>query len=480
MRKANIIKLILLSLCTIIGLSCAVNPVTGRRQLMLVTEGQEVAMGRTVNEEITGQYGLYDDPALQNYIKSLGQTLEPYVHRPQLEYHFAVLDTPVPNAFAAPGGYVYLTRGILALMNSEAELISVLGHEIGHISARHSVARLSYGMVTEVVLGAASAVSEEFASFRDVAGLGTQLIFLSYSRRDEHEADDLAVEYSRKAGYSPLEMQSFFNTLERMSPSDGTRVPSFLSTHPLSRQRIERIAELTSPEDRRLKVERDHYLQRIDGLIYGENPRQGIIKNSTYYYPGLDLKLKIPSNWETQYDRESLALSTEDRQGIMLWEFVREPGDINNIHNNAVKEYSALRIQEEGSINIGGYPARFTRGVIQSGSSQNDQQQYTLYLVTVQKANVFYRFSALMVNDAPKIWKDIQYHLHSFDTIKDSGIKNIRPRRIEVIQILNQEPLREIFRRLDYDQELWEETAIINAMELDTVPAANQLIKIIR
>jgi predicted Zn-dependent protease len=217
-------------LFVMLSVSCAVNPVTGERELSFYSEQDEIALGRETDGQIKLIYGVYDDPHLNQYVKNVGQALVPHTHRPHLEYHFAVLDSPVVNAFAVPGGYVYLTRGILALMNSEAEMAVVLGHELGHVNARHSIHRMSEQMLFQMGLAVGSALNRTFASIAGLAGAGVQLLFLKYSRDDERQADQLGVEYSRKGGFNPGEMVAFFHSLEELGDLSGGHqsLPGFL------------------------------------------------------------------------------------------------------------------------------------------------------------------------------------------------------------------------------------------------------------
>jgi predicted Zn-dependent protease len=189
---------------------------------MLVTESDEVALGAQSDQGITQTYGVYDDSELAGYVNRLGQSMSEVTQRPNLEYHFQVLDTPVVNAFAGPGGYVYVTRGILAYFNDEAELAGVLGHELGHVSARHIARQLSRQQLTQLGLGVGMIVSEKFRQYAGLAQFGASMLFLKFSRDDERQADDLGVEYSSKSGYDAHRMAAFFETLERMGSGSGT------------------------------------------------------------------------------------------------------------------------------------------------------------------------------------------------------------------------------------------------------------------
>ena len=188
-RSAALIVLAALS-----GLmSCAINPVTGKKEIMLIPESQEIEMGKSTDESIRRQFGLYEDPELTAYVERVSRKLVPYVHRKQLPYHFAVLDTAVENAFAAPGGYIYVTRGLLAMANSEAELATVLGHELGHVNARHSVRQMSNQLLLTGGLILGSVLSEDVAKIAPYLMVGLQVLFLKFSRDDEFQADSLGV-----------------------------------------------------------------------------------------------------------------------------------------------------------------------------------------------------------------------------------------------------------------------------------------------
>src|SRR3990172_7425806 len=182
---------------------CAVNPVSGKREFMLLTESDEAALGAETDKEVVAQYGLYEDAQLQAYIEEIGLPMTKVTHRPNLNYSFKIVDTPVINAFAVPGGYVYFTRGILGYFNNEAELAGVLGHELGHVSARHTAQQYSRAQLAQLGVGVGMIFSEKFREYAGLAQFGVGLLFLRFSRDHERQSDDLGVEYSMKAGYDP-------------------------------------------------------------------------------------------------------------------------------------------------------------------------------------------------------------------------------------------------------------------------------------
>ena len=208
--------------------ACAVNPVTGRKQFVLMSEGQEIAMGKEADPQVVAFFGLYDDPALQKFITEKGLAMAAISHRPKLAYEFKIVDSPVINAFAVPGGFVYFTRGIMAHFNNEAEFAGVLGHEIGHITARHTVIQQRNAMLGQLGLIAGIILVPELTQFVEPLSAGMQLAMMSFGRDAERQSDKLGVEYSSRIGYDASEMAGFFTTLERQQAvSGGAEVPDF-------------------------------------------------------------------------------------------------------------------------------------------------------------------------------------------------------------------------------------------------------------
>jgi len=217
--------------------ACATNPVTGRRELSLISESQEVAMGLEAAKQASAQMGVYPDSQLQRYVSSLGMTLAKSSERPGLPWSFTVIDDPVVNAFALPGGPIFVTRGILGYMNSEAELVSVLGHEIGHVTAKHSVNQMSKAQLAQIGLVGVMIAKPELAGLADLGSQAMGLLFMKFGRDDETQSDDLGFRYMTQAGYDPAEMAEMFKTLDRTSGgSDET--PEWLSTHPNPGNRV--------------------------------------------------------------------------------------------------------------------------------------------------------------------------------------------------------------------------------------------------
>jgi predicted Zn-dependent protease len=307
--------------CLVLAVGCTVNPATGKRQLTLISEQQEVALGLDEAKKAVAQYGRYPDDELQEYVSELGLRLAAESERPDLPWGFTVVDDPVVNAFALPGGQIFVTRGILAHFNSEAELASVLGHEIGHVTGRHSVEQMSSAQLANLGLGVAMIASEDVRPYAGMAAQGLQLMFLKFSRDDESESDELGLRYMTNAGYDPNEMPKMFVTLDRISATQGGgRIPVWASTHPnpdrreeITYERIERL-----PPDRRDgTVNRDGYLRRIDGVVFGDDPRQGYFVGSRFYHPELEFQLTFPDGWQTMNTRQFVAAVSPEQDAIV-------------------------------------------------------------------------------------------------------------------------------------------------------------------
>ncbi len=311
----------------LVGGGCATNPATGKPQLSFFGEEAELNMGKEADAELVATVGLYDDDELADYVDDVGHRLAAASERPYLPWSFKVLDDPTVNAFALPGGYVYVTRGILAELDSEAELAAVLGHEIGHVTARHSVHRQSEQLLaTAGVITAAVVLDPDHAEgWADLGMLGLSLAFLSYSRVDERQADDLGLRYMMRAGYDPQQMPGVFEMLERVGQAEGGGgVPTWLSTHPDPGKRRQRISEEVSgvqargelPGERR--VDREAYLRHLDGLAYGPDPNLGVLRDGEAVHPALGFHMQAPAGWSLAGTPKGLTLRSPEGGGALV------------------------------------------------------------------------------------------------------------------------------------------------------------------
>jgi predicted Zn-dependent protease len=301
------------------AVACATNPATGKRQLMLVSESQEIAMGKEADQQAVSSYGLYDDPKVQAYVSDLGQRLAAKSERPGLPWSFKVVDDAAVNAFALPGGYIYVTRGIMAYLRSEAELAGVVGHEIGHVTGRHSASQMSKQTLAMGGLVVGMVVAPELQQFGGLAQQGLGLLFLKFGRDDENQADELGVRYMTRESYDPREMLAVFGVLDGVTRAQGGgRMPDWLSTHPDPGNRTEHIRrQIQETGVKGSVVGRDDYLRRIDGMVFGENPREGFFRQSTFYHPDLRLQLTFPAGFQTQNQKQAVVGVSKSQDALV-------------------------------------------------------------------------------------------------------------------------------------------------------------------
>lgn len=298
-----------------------VNYVTGQQQRGAYTWQQEVQIGTEANPQIIAQFGLYDDPQVAAYVDRVARVVlqtsaytdasTPAEVR-STPFHFQVLDSPVVNAFALPGGYVYVTRGLLSYLNNEAQLGVVLGHEIGHVLARHSSTRAQraqlgqFGVLGAAVLGGVIGGGRVAEGILNYGSQGAQLLTLSYGRDAEREADQAGVAYAEFAGFDASAASRFFQSLQRLGAESGQSLPNFLSSHPDPGEREVTIRQLAAQYDSGTATNAAEYLREIEGIIIGDDPRQGFTEGSTFYHPELGFSLQYPAGWNVQNSAQAV------------------------------------------------------------------------------------------------------------------------------------------------------------------------------
>ena len=316
---------------------CATNPVSGKQDFVLMSEDKEIQMGQQAHRAILKQYTVYEDPELQSYVTRIGEQLARHSHRSDLSYQFTVLDSPEVNAFALPGGYVYITRGILAYVNSEAELAGILGHEIGHVTARHSVRQhgtaTAANTVTNVlgVLVATQAGSVAGSATGNLSNLAGTALVRGYGREHELEADRLGAEYLARSGYDPQEMLKVVGVLksqeefERQRAREQGRKPRIyhgvFATHPDNDLRLQEViaAARQYQSDAKLPTNRDAYLRHVDGMVFGPSEHEGVLRGRRFYHRPLNIIVSFPRGWRVDNlpDRV-LARASDDTAMIQL------------------------------------------------------------------------------------------------------------------------------------------------------------------
>ena len=302
-------------------ISCARNPVTGKNELSLVSESQEIEMGKEANQQTIQQIGLVDNAQLQQYVSGIGLKLAAASERPNLPWEFHVVNDPSVNAFALPGGFIFVTRGLLTYINDEAELATVVGHEIGHVTNRHSVQQISKAQIATLGLGLGSVLSSSVAQYAGLASQGLQVLFLKYSRDAENQADMAGFRYALGQNYDVREMGNVFHTLDRVGEAaGGGKLPNWLSTHPAPADRVAATQARLDTLHKDLTntvINRDQFLQHVQGLTFGEDPRQGFFQGSHFFHPDLKFQLTFPDGWQTQNTAEAVMAGSPNQDAII-------------------------------------------------------------------------------------------------------------------------------------------------------------------
>jgi predicted Zn-dependent protease len=412
--------------------ACAVNPATGRRELSLISEAQEIQMGRDADPQVTASIGLVDDAALQGYVSDLGQELAAVSERPTLPWSFKVVDDPVVNAFAIPGGFIYVTRGILAHFDSEAELAGVLGHEIGHVTARHSVSQMSRQQLQTIGLGVGMIFSETVRDYGGLAAAGLQVMNLSYSRGDESQSDELGLRYISRVGYDANAMIGVFQMLAQVGGGGEGRIPEWQLTHPYPENREadmrERIAaEGIAPGG---TVDRDEYLDKIDGLVYGEDPRQGFFQATRFLHPELAFELTFPAGWTTVNQRSLVAAVAPDQDAVLMLEVVEDGGT----PNAELEEFLGQEGIRGGTISQDGSGAveraRATFEVTTEDGPLRGEVAFVRYRQTVYRI-LGYAPQARWATHAGAVGTSIS----TFRAVTDSAILGLQPWRLDIVTL---------------------------------------------
>lgn len=299
--------------------ACASNPVTGRREVTLMSEAEEIAIGRQGDADIRREMGVYRDEELQRYVSGIGERLAAASHRPGLPWSFTVLDSPAVNAFALPGGYVYVTRGLLSHLGDEAELAGVLGHEVGHVTARHASQQYTRSAGGSLGVLLASIFIPGVAPFSDLASAGLGTLFLKYGRDDELESDRLGMEYASKAGWDPEAVPRFLTTLSRLDALSTRGIPNWLSTHPDPGSRVVKAAPVAAQiTDGARDRNRDDFLRRVDGMAYGDDPSEGVVQAHRFLHPDLRIALDFPEGWAVANSSEQVVAQLEGEKVLMV------------------------------------------------------------------------------------------------------------------------------------------------------------------
>ncbi len=422
--------------------ACAVNPATGGRMFSLVSEGQEIEMGQQAMLQVDAGMGLYDSPGLQAYVDSVGQGMAAVSERPDLPWSFKIVDDPVINAFALPGGPVYLARGIMAHFNSEAEMASVLGHEIGHITARHSVEQISRAQLMQIGLVASVVLVPELRPFGDVLGGGLGILLMKFGRDDESQSDELGFRYMTRLGYDPQGAVDMFEILERQRDASGGAIPEWQSTHPDPGNRVlaaeQRIA--TSQIEGGV-VRQDEYLRRIDGMMFGKDPSQGFFVEGRFVHPDLRLQFRFPEGWDTQNVPTAVLAQSPEGDAVMQV----------TLAEGATPEEAATAFFDQQGLERLGARSRTVNGLrAVQGTFRVTTEQGTLdgQALFVKHGDLVFRFLGYTPTSRMGTYAvTFERALESFAPMNEERWINLEPRRLDIVRVPSEMTVERFFMR---------------------------------
>ena len=444
------------------GISCARNPVTGKNELSLVSESQEIALGKESAAQVQQSIGFYDDPAVQAYVSEIGLRMAKQSERPNLPWEFHVVNDASVNAFALPGGFIYVTRGLMTSINNEAELATVVGHEIGHVTNRHSVQQISKQQVAQLGLGVGSILSADVARVAGLASQGLGVLFLKYSRDAENQADQAGFRYALSQNYDVREMASVFQTLDRVSGAGGGgRLPEWLATHPNPGTRIQKTEQRLDTLHKDLSntvINRDQYLQKIGNMTYGEDPRQGFFENGMFYHPDLRFQIQFPQGWKTQNTPDAVMAGSPQQDAIIQLSLAGKTSP-----QQAAQQFlsqQGIKAGNTSTASVNGLPA--ASGYFQAETEQGAIQGLVTFLSF--NGNTYGIMGYTPAGKLSTYDNVFQQTIRSFNQLRNQAALNAQPAKVELVKLTKEMTLEQFNAQYPSTISI-EELAIINEVE---------------
>ena len=463
----------------LIACGCATNPATGRRQVILMSEAEEVQLGREADAEVRKQMGLYNNGDLERYVKGVGERLARAAHRPSLPWSFAVVDEPAVNAFALPGGYVYLTRGILPFLRDESELAAVMGHEIGHVDARHQAAAYSRQTLTGGGLAVLGILVPETQPLQGVAQLTAGLMFLKFGRNDELEADQLGVKYAAASGWNPAGMSGLLGTLARLDEASGSRrgVPNWASTHPPAADRVVKVEEAvaTAETSGSKTTDKAEFERVLDGVVFGDSREKGIVRANEFLHPVLGFALRFPRSWEiVNTDQQVSARESEESEVAVVLQLVNGSGSIQQTAQSSMSR-AGFREESGQRTTINGLPAYVG---IYDGAMNN--MRVMVRAAHIQAGGRVYLVAGVappsQFNRVDPAFRD---SIESFRTLSRGEAERIQENHIDFYVVRPGETWESIARTVSQGAVKPTTLAIMNGREPTTAPRPGERIRVV-
>jgi predicted Zn-dependent protease len=475
--------------------ACVSEPsaVTGKKQSFGYSWEQELQLGAEADKEITAEMGVYENPALQTYVETVGQRVlqmsdfreasTPEIYK-NTKFSFKVMDSPVVNAFALPGGYIYVTRGLLSHVQNEAQLAVVLGHEIGHVIARHSSQQArraqlgQIGLIAGAVLGQ-TVLGDKVGDMGQLMNMGSQaleLFMMRYSREAEHESDNLGVNYAKRAGYAAAESAKFFHSLQRISAAEGRTVPNWQSTHPDPGDRAKRVQEIAA------KVQtatggppvagEDEFLRNIQGLVVGDDPREGFTRNGVFYHPTLRFQFPVAQGWKLDNQKAAVVMAEPNGRALMGLRLTPEA----RARDAAAKFVQGAKVQviNSGDTTINGMPTTVIIG--QAAIEQGTVGVWNAFIEMNGRVYSFLGYAPQQV--FTQVQPTFEQVAGGFSVLRDPNVGNVQPARLRLARADRAAPFASFIPANLPNDLTAEEVAIMNQMELNQQVAPGQVLKL--
>jgi predicted Zn-dependent protease len=466
---------------------CAVNPVSGRPEAVLISVEKEKELGAEEAKKVEKSMGLVTDPEIVAYVEAIGQRLAKHSPKHDVSYTFKIVDMELPNAFALPGGHVYVSRGLLALVNSEDELAGVMGHEIGHVAGRHAVQRLTRVAATSPIrvatglAGAAVGVVAPKAgsAISDAGQLASALVIAPHSREQEHEADDVGQKISASAGWNPEGLTSLLKSLGREEKlrSDDESQSSFFDTHPATDERVantkERASQLKKSEARPIANDRAALLAKLDGLLVGSNPDNGVFNGNEFVQPVLDFFISFPAGWEKQNTNEAIVAQAPGKKALIV---LRVAGKGNNpvaVVKQIEEKHNTKILEKASQTQINGLPA-----VHLNAKMKTEEGVTGIILTWISHRGLVYQVTAMSPVESFGSYREAFIKsITSFRPLAEVDWPKILETRLRIVQARNGETLQDLEKR---SGSVWTpgEIAVANGLAENDPLSDGQLIKV--
>lgn len=469
---------VLASLVALTG--CSTNPATGERQFTaLLPASSEAKVGAQEHAKIEQAYGKFMTGPIADYVKSVGQKVAANTERKDVEYKFYTIDSPMVNAFALPGGYIYITRGLLTLANSEAELAAVLGHEIGHVTGRHAAERMSQGTI--VGLGAAVLGAAVGGGAGQAASLGSNLYLSSYSRGQEHQSDELGVRYLSRAGYDPRAMSDFLRSLDAQSKLEAKEMGkngtgfNYFSTHPLTAERVSEAAAEASKFPASNVTNRAAYLTRINGLTYGDSADQGFARGNTFYHPEIGFAFTVPEGSRITNGTTQVA-ANHPNGTVILFDAAKDSNKADPLTYLTRNWLRGENTADAESITINGM-----RAATASFTGNVQGRAVTIRLVAIEWApGEFFRFQlAIPKGVSNSFMSQLKKTTYSFRRLSASEKNSIKPKKLIVLEAPAGATVLSMSAKMEVEGDKKEHFLVLNGMNANERVVAGQPYKIV-